>query len=356
MKILYAFPATGNGHISRAITLNPYLSKIGQIDYLISGTNSSLSFPYPLKYKFDGISLFYNKDGGLDHSKFFEKLNTRKLYKQIKEIPVENYDWVISDFEPISAWSCLLKGKSCMHWGHQASFKYPETPRPKDRSLLGELLLQRYVRSKCNFGLHFKSYHENITGPVIKNSILESKRFSDDLISVYLPQYNLPSLLSLFDQFSNIDIQIFHPAVAEIQRHNRIELFPINKELFDNSLLHCRLIITGGGFETPSEALYLNKRVISIPIKSHYEQLCNGAAMAKLNVPVIKDLPDLTSDLILSEFELYGKQDNSLQTLAPQEICYMALTYWEKYLDKNYGGFEVYDHLSEGHVQQSLSI
>ncbi|MEO6189212.1 MAG: glycosyltransferase family protein, partial [Saprospiraceae bacterium] len=320
MKILYAFPATGNGHISRAITLNPYLSKIGQVDYLISGTNSSLNFPYPLKYKFKGISLFYNKEGGLDHFKFLRQLNFLRIYKELKKIPIEKYDWIISDFEPISALACILKKKPFMHWGHQASFQYLQTPRPHEKSLLGETLLTRYINTDCSFGLHFKSYHHNICGPVIKNSILETSRKADDLISVYLPQYPLVKLIEFFGNLKPIDVQIFHPEVKVIEKNSNIGLYPINKELFDNSLIFCKLLITGGGFETPSEALYLNKRLISIPIKSHYEQKCNAAALSKLNVPVFSDLEDLSKDVVLREYEYYGQYENSISTLAPQEI------------------------------------
>ena len=32
MKIFYAIQATGNGHISRAIQLYPYLQKFGEVD------------------------------------------------------------------------------------------------------------------------------------------------------------------------------------------------------------------------------------------------------------------------------------------------------------------------------------
>ena len=51
-------------------------------------------------------------------------------------------------------------------------------------------------------------------------------------------------------------------------------------------------IITGGGFETPAEALFLEKRILSIPIREHYEQLCNAAALQKMGVPVIYEVDD----------------------------------------------------------------
>jgi len=38
MKILYAVQATGNGHISRATQLLPYMEKYGEVDVFLSAT------------------------------------------------------------------------------------------------------------------------------------------------------------------------------------------------------------------------------------------------------------------------------------------------------------------------------
>jgi hypothetical protein len=40
------------------------------------------------------------------------------------------------------------------------------------------------------------------------------------------------------------------------------------------------------GFEGPSEALYLKKKLLVIPISGQYEQACNAAALQKMGVPV----------------------------------------------------------------------
>jgi len=40
-------------------------------------------------------------------------------------------------------------------------------------------------------------------------------------------------------------------------------------------------MITAGGFESTSECLYLGKKMLVIPIKGQYEQLCNCAALRR---------------------------------------------------------------------------
>jgi predicted glycosyltransferase len=55
-------------------------------------------------------------------------------------------------------------------------------------------------------------------------------------------------------------------------------------------MIHSQGIITGGGFETPAEALFLGKKIMSIPIKGQYEQQCNAAALKTLGAKVLTDM------------------------------------------------------------------
>jgi hypothetical protein len=45
-------------------------------------------------------------------------------------------------------------------------------------------------------------------------------------------------------------------------------------------------VITGAGFETPAEALYLGKKLFCLPIRGQYEQGCNAAALQRFGVPI----------------------------------------------------------------------
>ncbi|OIQ64459.1 hypothetical protein GALL_539900 [mine drainage metagenome] len=71
-----------------------------------------------------------------------------------------------------------------------------------------------------------------------------------------------------------------------------MQVFPVNNEAFNNSLAACEGLLTGGGFEGPAEALFLQKKVMMIPMKGQYEQQCNALAASKLGVPVIYDIDD----------------------------------------------------------------
>src|SRR5688572_32156930 len=121
MKIFYAVQATGNGHISRAMELLPHLQQYGSVDIFLSGNNSNLTLDAPIKYRSKGLSLYYNCNGGLDFWKVFRGYEPFRLKQEIKDLPVENYDLIINDFDYITAVACAKKKIPSVNFGHQRS-------------------------------------------------------------------------------------------------------------------------------------------------------------------------------------------------------------------------------------------
>src|SRR5438046_2482613 len=105
MKILYAIQGTGNGHLIRARDIIPLLQKKGELDILISGSQADVELPYEIKYRLKGLSFVFGKKGGVDLFATYKKSNLKKLYAEIKNLPVEQYDLILNDFEPVSAWA-----------------------------------------------------------------------------------------------------------------------------------------------------------------------------------------------------------------------------------------------------------
>jgi uncharacterized protein (TIGR00661 family) len=284
MKIFYAVQATGNGHISRAITLLPHLSKYGKIDIFLSGNNSKLSPELPIKYRSKGISLFYNRIGGLDYFKIASQRNPLNIWKEINDLPVEKYDLVLNDFDMITSAACSIKKIPSIHFGHQASFQSQLTPRPSKKSWHGEFLLKNYVKSTYKVGLHFKSYEPGIFGAIIKEEILNASPKDDGHITVYLPSHSPEKLFLIFSKIKGQHFHIFSGGITNSQKVENIQFYPIEKNSFNKSLLNCHGIICGAGFETPAEALHLGKKILAIPIKGQYEQVCNAAALNEMGV------------------------------------------------------------------------
>jgi uncharacterized protein (TIGR00661 family) len=289
MKIFYAIQGTGNGHLSRAIELYPYLQKYGDVDFFLSGSNSHLNSVIPIKYKSKGVSLFYKNTGGLDYKKMISSLSL-SVIKDAKNLPVENYDLVINDFDFVTSLACSLKKVKSVHFGHQASFQSQKTPRPNHSSFIGNLILEKFVKSDTHIGLHFEQYDENIYNPIIKSEIINATPINDGHITVYLPQYSIEFLAPYLLAKSDFHFEVFTKQVDRIVCNLNITYFPINNEQFTSSLIRCYGIITAGGFETPAEAMYMNKKVMSIPILKHFEQECNGKALKNMGVMVLEKI------------------------------------------------------------------
>lgn len=290
MKILYAVQATGNGHISRASEIMPHLSKYGNVDVMLSGSNAHLPVSLPVKFRSSGMSLFYSNGGTLNYRKMVSQINPVRLWKDVRSLPVEQYDLVINDFDFITAMACKLKGVFSVQFGHQASFQYQETPRAAKKDNLGDWILKNFAPAAAHIGLHFEPYHPNILTPIIGKSIYESLPSNHGHITVYLAQFKVKELLKQFKSLTHLNFHIFSAEVNQTEICNNCTLFPLGKESFSHSMVHSHGIITGGGFETPAEALYLGKKIVSIPIKGQYEQSCNAEALKKFGALVISDI------------------------------------------------------------------
>lgn len=316
MKILYAVQATGNGHISRAMTLLPYLQEYGTVDIFLSGDNSNLQLDAPVKYRSKGISLYYNCKGGLDYWQMIKKIQPLRVKQEIRDLPVEKYDLILNDFDYITSAACARKKIPSVHFGHQASFQSALTPRPGKKSITGEYLLKQYIKATYHTGLHFESYDDFIFGPVIKNEILTAEPLSGSHITVYLPSYCEPQLKSIFQAFPGIQFEIFSKETNLIRKEKNISFIPVDKSLFNKSLISCTGIICGAGFETPAEALQLGKKIMAIPIAGQYEQECNSAALVKLGVtclPIIdKNFASHLNNWIESSFVIKKDYSNSI--------------------------------------------
>lgn len=290
MKILYAIQGTGNGHISRARDIIPILQQKGDLDILISGIQADVDLPYPIKYRFKGLSFIFGKKGGIDLVETYKKANLKQLFKEINSLPVEDYDLVISDFEPVSSWACKKKHKDCIGLSHQSAVINKLSPKPKKSDVVGKAVLKNYAPVTISYGFHFEKYDQQIFTPVIRQQIREAKPQKKAHYTVYLPAYSDEKIIKILGVCNEIEWEVFSKHSKKAYRVKNVQIRPINNEAFVESFINCTGILSGAGFETPAEALFLKKKLLVIPMKGQYEQQCNAAALKKMGVPVIKSL------------------------------------------------------------------
>jgi uncharacterized protein (TIGR00661 family) len=288
MKILYAIQGTGNGHLARAVDIIPELKKYGSLDLFVSGAQAEVKLPYPVKYKSKGLSFYFGKSGGINFFKTFQKNSSKDVMREIKEFPVEKYDLIVNDFEPISAWAARKKEVPIISLSHQAALLSKKAPRPKFIDPFGEWILKNYAPVKKYVGFHFEEYDRNIFTPVIRSAIRQAKISNQGHYTVYLPAYDDKKLVERLMKGPKVKWHIFSKHTKTPYHVGRISVYPVSGVDFIESVVTSAGVLCGAGFETPAEVLHMNKKLLVVPMKSQYEQHCNAAALRKLGVPVLK--------------------------------------------------------------------
>ncbi len=292
MKILYAIQGTGNGHISRAREIVPLLKKYGDLDLLVSGSQADVSLADALTYKFHGFSYVFGKKGGIDYWKTLRTMKILQFWKDMQAVPLKNYDLIINDFEPITAWACKLQNIKSVSLSHQASFLSPLTPRPAKKKKFAELILKYYAPTTHHIGFHFKRYDNFIFTPVIREEIRNLKPQNHGYYTVYLPAVDDRLIVKYLHQLPDVQWQVFSKTHVSSFQYKNVLVQKIDNHVFKKSLKNCAGLFTGGGFESPAEALYLGKKLLLMPMKNQFEQTCNAAAAEALGVPLIKKIDD----------------------------------------------------------------
>lgn len=290
MKVLYAIQGTGNGHLARAMEIVPLLLERCDLDILISGTQCDLELPFSIDYRYKGISFIFGKKGGVDLKQTWKRNHITSIYKEINTVPIQKYDLVINDFEPISAWAAKLKEVPCIALSHQSAVVSGFAPKPNKIDPLGEMILNHYAPYNHAYGFHFERYDDFIFTPIIRQQIRALNCKNKGHYTVYLPAYDDQKLIQKLGTFSSVKWEVFSKHTQKAYQEGNISIRPINNNAFLTSFANCEGILCGAGFETPAEALYLNKKLMVIPMKAQFEQQLNAAALKQMDVPVIKSL------------------------------------------------------------------
>jgi uncharacterized protein (TIGR00661 family) len=282
MKILYGIQLNGNGHITRSIEMISTLEERGfDVDVITSGENYNLSLPFEVKKHFQGFSLYYNKSGSINWSKSILSSNIFRLFKDIN-FDSSEYDLVISDFEPISAWSAKKCGVKSISISNQCALLSDKIKGFSKR--IFKLFIKYFAKCDYNIGIGYDEYDDFIYQPIISKFFLENEVSDEGFFLVYLPSISLSFLVNEMGYYKNLNFKIYSADIKFETLCNNVTICPINKDLFQRDLLKCSGIITASGFSTTSEALILNKKLWSIPLKGQYEQLSNAKRLSKMGV------------------------------------------------------------------------
>ncbi len=288
LRILYGVASDGQGHIARASALIPELEKRGaHITTLFSGSTALSSvdesiFSDVLHRKGYARAV----DGGqLDMFKTVAQnvMILPRLAKDVMTMDLRPYDVVISDFEPISAWSTrfqnLLSGshKPSIGIAHQYSF---EQDVPKVSSFLMNNA-QSLARAKTRLGMHFHHFGQDSILPPFIGDLAEAAPVKGKIL-VYLGFDELDDIQNFLQPHGGYSFHVYSKQVKEKAVMEHITLNPFNRDDFRRDFADCEGVITGGGFMTPAEALHMGKKLLLSPLEGHPEQRSNVMALQEL--------------------------------------------------------------------------
>jgi uncharacterized protein (TIGR00661 family) len=266
------------------VQLLKHYNKAGhQVDTLISGAKYDTHLPLTPTYQFKGVSFVFT-DGKVDYFKTLRSNSIKQLIHDIKQFDPRTYDLIISDFEPISAWSANMRKVPSIALSHQAAFLSAKTPRPPIKHHIAELILRYFAPCDAHLGMHFMPYDTDIVAPLIKPTILDAKASVCDHghILIYLWHLTIDEIQDICTPFPEQAFHVFSPRVDSSITTGNITIYPTDEAQFHRSLLSCKGVITAWWFELPAECMYLEKPLLMIPQQWQYEQQCNAAAYAAM--------------------------------------------------------------------------
>ena len=284
MNILYGVNATGNGHISRSrITISELKKRGHNITVLFSGRKVKNFFdleefePYIIKKGFT----FVFKKGKLNVLRTLLNIDLIQFVRDVFKIKKE-YDVVVTDFEPISAYAARKLGIHCIGIGHQYSFleKIPKSFKMKLASLF---FLRFYTPINSTISSHFYHFNQTILPPFIENGLKNQDAVPTmkNTFLVYLAWEEQDQMISILNTIKGNEFIYYSSVDKEVQISN-VTLKPFSNKHFKEDLIACNGLLTNAGFQLPAEAIYLGKKILCKPLVGQPEQEHNAKILKRL--------------------------------------------------------------------------
>lgn len=280
-RLLFGVQATGNGHITRARALLPWLRRMGfEVDVLLSGRDPEQLFGLEDfgHYQTRPGFTFALADGRVRPVKTLLQAELRRFWRDLRDLDLSPYDLILTDFEPVTAWAARLQGRECIGIGHQYAFRYPVPTVPFYTG--AKLLMRWFAPASQSVGLHWDSFGAPILPPIVEAGV-QHRASRPGQYLVYLPFDSTDSVLALLRPFEQVSF-VYYAGVDAPRREGQILIKPYSRTGFKEDLAQASGVICGAGFELPSEALFLGKKLLVKPLAGQLEQLANARALALL--------------------------------------------------------------------------
>lgn len=302
MNILYALSGQGFGHAIRSKTVIDFLRKRGHLVKIITyGQSLKLMkkwFPYEtIEIKGYRHSFLIDRVFALGMTfKIFQNLplfigkNFSLLRKIVKNFQIK---LIVNDFEPFSRWFARANDIPLITIDNQLMTQlcHIDFPLKYFSEFIGIRLIEFfYPLGDYRFVTSFnpvltpvrKIFCPNtfVVPPILREEIFELKPTKENFILVYqtTPIYK-KKLFKVFRKFPQEKFICYN--LGPSSQTKNIILYEFKEKEFLENLSKAKAVIINGGFTLMSEAIYLKKPILSLPIKGDFEQIVNALLLEK---------------------------------------------------------------------------
>lgn len=319
MRILYGVTGEGLGHAMRAQVLLPHLRANGhQVLVAASGRAAGLLAREHDVVAIDGLHMEY-ANGAVQRVRTVMK-NARGAVPALlhncqvgfERVSAFSPEAVITDFDSFSYAVGRLLGCPIVSFDHQHVLSNFEHPLGVRRHLSYDFgLARRFVERKtrhCDRYVVTSFFHPeprwrharstSLVGPTIRPRLTTLQPSEGEHVLVYQTAAGDSRLVESLRSAPHVPFRVY--GLGARPRSRNIEYRAFDEDVFMNDLASARAVISNGGYTTLSEALFLGKATLSIPVRHQGEQELNAAYLSHLGLGVraARPSPEAISKLL----------------------------------------------------------
>jgi uncharacterized protein (TIGR00661 family) len=295
-KIVYGVSGEGSGHSSRAREMLDHLQQLGHIVKVVSYDRGYRN----LKEDFDvfeteGLHIA-SSDNRVSKVKTFTD-NLQRLpqgHKKLNALRKDVFkaflpDCVITDFEPMCAYLAHHYDLPLITIDNQHRIRYMTYPCPArlqaERRMTVSVIRAMVPRPDISLVTTFykgkaKNDRTLFFPPIIRRRVLALQPSSADHILVYLTS-GFESFIKILKSFSREKFLVYGD--DRHQPDGNVVYKPFSREGFLADFASCKAVMATAGFTLMTEAFYLRKPYLALPMRGQFEQELNAHWLAKLN-------------------------------------------------------------------------
>jgi uncharacterized protein (TIGR00661 family) len=293
MRLLYGVNGEGMGHATRSELVISSLLEQNEVHIRASGAAHRY-----LSGLFENVDEVFGPSFAMDEGEIRRWASfTGTLSAARRELPGNLADWmaatadwkpdvVVTDFEPLTGIYARLTRTPLIcvdniHMIDRCRHDREITAGATEDMRLAKAVVKAMVPHAGDYVIPTFFHPEVIKGrttlvpPILRNAIIDSEPTRGEHLLVYSGGGE-DLIDTLRDAPLPVHLYGMRDGDAVGRTDGSIEYRPRSIDGFLEDLVTARGVVTGGGFSLLSEAVYLGKPVLSVPLKGQFEQLMNA--------------------------------------------------------------------------------